>query len=161
VQVTATSPDAGADTPPSLTGTVSLTYGKTPIPTCQSLPLDGGAATCEFPAPGPAGTRQITATYSGDENYELSSGDTLLRVQAKTSMTASAPSPVARGATVTYKAEVSGLVLAGGASAQEQSAAVAFFVDGELVAGCGKRPVDNEGLAPARRRLRRSPVPTP
>jgi alpha-tubulin suppressor-like RCC1 family protein len=58
-------------TPSGATGTVTFSDGATPI--CSSVALSGGQATCSTSTL-TGGQHTITATYSGDDNYNGSSG---------------------------------------------------------------------------------------
>lgn len=65
----------GTGTP---TGTVSFADGHGAISGCEARPLSvssADVATCTTHHPGPGGTEQVTATYSGDANYASSSGE--------------------------------------------------------------------------------------
>jgi hypothetical protein len=66
----------GAGTP---TGNVTFVDSNGPIAGCESRPLSGGSpdtATCDTAHEHPAGSDEVTATYSGDANYAGSSGTT-------------------------------------------------------------------------------------
>jgi Bacterial Ig-like domain (group 3) len=66
----------GAGTP---TGTVTFVDSRGPIAGCADVPLNEGSpdtATCLTTHEGPAGGDEVTATYSGDSNYEGSAGST-------------------------------------------------------------------------------------
>jgi hypothetical protein len=66
----------GTGTP---TGTVSFVDSHGPISGCASRPLNEGSpdtATCTTTHEHPPGADEITATYSGDSNYDESSGTT-------------------------------------------------------------------------------------
>ena len=54
------------------TGSVEFLDGSTPIDSCASQPLSGGAASCTV-SYAAAGAHQITARYSGDGNFNGSS----------------------------------------------------------------------------------------
>jgi hypothetical protein len=58
-------------------GTVDFADGGTTIPTCTSLPLSGATATCAV-SYSTTGTHDITATYSGDVNYQASPASAVL-----------------------------------------------------------------------------------
>jgi uncharacterized repeat protein (TIGR01451 family) len=83
VQLTAslTAGAPGAGTPQ---GTVSFLDGASPIAGCQNLNLNSfGSVTCTTTAPLPAGVRNITANYSGNANFNPSSGTTTQTVNKK------------------------------------------------------------------------------
>lgn len=69
-------------TPPGIgipTGTVSFADSHGPIAGCTDEPLNDGSpdtATCVTAHEAPAGSDEVTATYSGDSNYTTSSGST-------------------------------------------------------------------------------------
>jgi uncharacterized repeat protein (TIGR03803 family) len=90
----------------ALTGSVAFSTGGTPL---GSVPLANGSATLSVAAQGiPAGTYPITATYSGDTNYLISSVTTDIVVQGYvTSATlAATPNPVRQGQSVTLSSAV-------------------------------------------------------
>jgi hypothetical protein len=83
VQLTAslTAVAPGSGTPQ---GTVSFLDGASPIAGCQNLNLNSfGSVTCTTTAPLPAGVRNITANYSGNANFNASSGTTTQTVNKK------------------------------------------------------------------------------
>ncbi len=83
VQLTAslTAVAPGAGTPQ---GTVSFLDGASPIAGCQNLNLNSfGSVTCTTTSPLPAGVRNITANYSGNANFNPSSGSTTQTVNKK------------------------------------------------------------------------------
>jgi hypothetical protein len=98
----------------SPTGTVSFTADGMPIPNCTGLPLmslkngtgkrngrggkgqpqgNGSAATCDAPMGLPVGQHTIQATYSGDSNYQSSSGALPYQVNMATTTTTATPTP--------------------------------------------------------------------
>jgi hypothetical protein len=131
--------------PPAPTGTVSLSVSGTPIAECQELELVGGTASCHGPSGSVGYHRTVSAHYSGDDNYEPSSGVDDYWVIAPATVEASVtPNPVLRRDAITYKATVSGILLGGAIGpAAPDYGTVAYYVDGELVPGCAARPVDH------------------
>jgi hypothetical protein len=69
------------------TGSIEFLDGSTPIDSCASQPLSGGAASCTV-SYGAAGAHQITARYFGDANFIGSSSPTsqVSAVQAPTTV---------------------------------------------------------------------------
>jgi hypothetical protein len=68
----AVGPPASRPGPVQPTGSVEFLDGSTPIDSCGSQPLSGGAASCTV-SYAAAGTHQIIARYSGDANFSGSS----------------------------------------------------------------------------------------
>jgi large repetitive protein len=105
---TVTPADSGAIIP---TGTVAFTYvlnGGTPVILCGTAPLSNlGIASCTAPLPA-HGAYTITATYSGDANFKLSSGTTTQSVVGSATTTAlvAAPSPSSVNQPVLFTATV-------------------------------------------------------
>jgi uncharacterized repeat protein (TIGR03803 family) len=89
-----------------LTGSVSFSSGSTPL---GSLPLTNGSAVLNVAATGiAAGTYPITATYSGDANYQSSSATANVIVQGYATSTALGTSvtSLAQGQSITLTANV-------------------------------------------------------
>src|SRR5208282_1064169 len=125
IMFTATVTGANGGNP---TGTVSFTSDGTPIPNCTGLPLMSmkngagkqnsskkgspqSAATCDVPTGLPVGQHTIVATYSGDTNYQGSSGNLPYQVNmAITTMvvTAVPPSPSSYNEDIMFTATVTG-----------------------------------------------------
>lgn len=83
----AVAPPAPRPGPVQPTGSVEFLDGSTPIGSCTSQPLSGGAASCTVSYPA-AGAHQISARYSGDGNFTGSSSpvDQVSAVPAPTSV---------------------------------------------------------------------------
>ena len=77
--------------------------------------------------------------------HAVSNGFDYLQVIAPATVTPSVtPNPVLRLAPITYKATVAGISLGGAiVPAIASYGTMAFYVDGELVAGCTAQPVDH------------------
>jgi hypothetical protein len=143
------SPDAESPAPP-ITGTVSFSVEGTPLAGCQDVPVVDAKASCQDVAPAQQTYREITATYSGDENYVASKAAKLYQfvfepasVQALVS-----PNPVERSANIGYGAEIANVQLESvGTAETDNYGTAAFFVDGQPVAGCATQPVNRDGLA--------------
>jgi hypothetical protein len=100
----AVTPQSGSGTP---TGTVTVKNGSTVIGSIQ-LANSGGTLT---PAPLPAGSLSISASYSGDANFASSTASTLTQTVnvATTSTTlTSTPNPASLNQNVTFTATVVG-----------------------------------------------------
>ncbi len=91
------------------TGTVSFTDNSIAIPNCTAVPLQNGIANCTTTSLA-VGQHSITATYSGDSNFNSSNGSIPYRVtQAPTTTSASStPNPSAIDQPVAIKAVVTG-----------------------------------------------------
>ncbi|HXZ98710.1 MAG TPA: Ig-like domain-containing protein [Candidatus Binatia bacterium] len=68
--------------PGDATGSVDFTTGGGEL--CTATNLDGGTATCTYTLGLPAGGYDITATYSGDQNYTSQTADGNLQVDQAT-----------------------------------------------------------------------------
>jgi hypothetical protein len=146
VEVISAPPNGGmGQSPPVPTGTVTLEVANVAIPGCVALPLVNGAATCQAPAGSTVAHRRVDADYSGDMVHAVSNGFDNLWVIAPATVTPSVtPNPVMRLAPITYKATVSGISLGGAiVPAMADFGTMAYYVDGELVAGCTAQPVDH------------------
>jgi hypothetical protein len=133
--VTAT---AGTGTP---TGTVTFYLnGTTPIG--GAVPVSGGIASTNTTAL-PQGSDSITASYSGDTNYNSSNSAPLTQVVKANTITAltSVPNPSVVGQSVTFNATVT---VAGGIGSSPTGGSVTFF-DGTTTLGTGT--LNGQGLA--------------
>jgi hypothetical protein len=114
VTFTAIVTSQGSGTP---TGTITFTYGRTTL--CNAVTLSGGTATCASAAL-PIGSDSVSATYSGDSNFNGSAASFNQAVsQSSTTVTLSSSvnpsgldSPVTFTATITpqYGGQTSGTV---------------------------------------------------
>jgi uncharacterized delta-60 repeat protein len=68
----------------SPTGTVAFNDGATPIAGCTAVALNGGAAVCTTSSLA-SGSHAITASYSGDANYNAATSGTLTQFVSSTS----------------------------------------------------------------------------
>jgi YVTN family beta-propeller protein len=130
--VSASAPGAGTPT-----GQVTFTDGSTTLGTAM---LDAsGTATVDTSTLG-VGTHNITASYSGDDNFAGSSGSLtqIVNKAATTTAVTSAANPSITGAPVTYTATV---------SPAPDSGTVAFTDGTTPVTGCAAQPVDSTGTA--------------
>jgi hypothetical protein len=128
----------------SPTGTVSFSDGGSPITACTSQPLAAGTATCVMPFE-IAATHELTATYSGDADFTVSTSNELAQVvnAASTSVTTtSSANPSVTGQTITYTATVSRSEPAFGSP----GGSVAFTDNSTLIPGCEAVTV-NAGVA--------------
>jgi hypothetical protein len=141
VTLTATvSGPTGAGTP---TGTVTFTTisGGTTITLGSDIELTGGVATVNTSAL-PTGSDTITASYSGDATYAVSSGSTPETVQQSgtiTTLTSSA-NPALTGQYVTFTATVAASSPGSGAPA----GSVNFYDNGSLL---GPGTLNSSGVA--------------
>src|SRR5580704_11883182 len=100
--VTVASVPAGGSAP---TGQVTLTSGST---TLAQLTLSNGTASYS-PSALPSGSNAIVASYSGDNSYSSSQGNTTAVVQSPTLTSLSSSSnPATQGQSVTFTATVTG-----------------------------------------------------
>ncbi|MBX5445539.1 Ig-like domain repeat protein [Sphaerobacter sp.] len=121
-------------------GTVTFTDGNTIIPGCDALALaTDGTATCTT-AGLSLGEHSITASYSGHDFYDGSSGTVTQRVdKIATSLgLAAQPSPSVWGQKVTFTATLS-TTLPG---ATAPSGTIGFTAGGASIPGCESRPLD-------------------
>jgi uncharacterized repeat protein (TIGR03803 family) len=90
----------------ALTGSVTFTYGSQ---TLGTVPLTNGSASLSLPATDlPMGTDVVTATYSGDTNYQGSSGTTsVVDEAAATTLALTSNSPVLPSGVVMLTATLS------------------------------------------------------
>ncbi|MDA0185250.1 Ig-like domain repeat protein [Solirubrobacter phytolaccae] len=147
-EVELSAPDAPSSAP-AIAGTVSLTIDGDPLAGCQDLPVVQDKASCQAQAPAGFTYREITATYSGDENYVASKAAKLYQyvIEPAKIKPEATPNPVARSAKITYNAEIANVLLASvGPAGGYDTGTAAFFVDGQPVAGCATQPVTEEGL---------------
>ena len=125
-------------------GTVTFTDGNTIIPGCDALALaTDGTATCTTAGLG-LGEHSITASYSGHDFYDGSSGTVTQTVnKIATSLgLAAQPSPSVWGQEVTVTATLSASMT--GTTAP--SGTVGFSADGTAIPGCESRPLDPTAL---------------
>jgi Bacterial Ig-like domain (group 3) len=122
--------------PASATGSVEFKQAGVAIAGCSARPVSSGTATCAVTGLG-AGGHWVTAVYSGDGNYAVStfSGFTQT-VNRKVSSTtvSSSLNPSMVGEAVTYTATVSSAAATG---------TVAFAEAGKPIAGCTAQPVSS------------------
>jgi hypothetical protein len=131
----------GSGTP---TGTVNITGNGTPASVCVGLVLDGtGAASCTTSAL-QANTTTLTATYSGDGTYAVSTGTASITVNALSpSINPPVPSPASPqpvNTPVTFTAALGRFDVNFNPTAP--GGTVAFRVDGTLITGCTAVPVN-------------------
>jgi large repetitive protein len=91
------------------TGTVEFRDGGTTITGCTTQAVSSGGATCTVVGYTGAGSRTITALYSGDVNYTGSTSTALTQNISKTATTISVSSginPATAGQAVTYTAQL-------------------------------------------------------
>ena len=148
--VTFTATLAGVSfTPVTPGGTVQFSAGVTPITGCTAVSVDASqVATCTT-ASLPLAVNSITATYTGDINFNAATSAVLTYTITKPSPTISltpAPSPASPSpvnTAVTFRATLAGVsftpVAPGGT--------VAFFVGGTPIAGCTAAAVNASQLA--------------
>jgi hypothetical protein len=99
----------GTGTP---TGTVSFSDNAGPIPGCGAQTLGLGSpdtATCTTTHERPAGTDEITATYSGDANYASSTGTTSESVDEAPAITSASAATFTKGTEGSFSVTASGL----------------------------------------------------
>ena len=124
--------------PSGATGTVDFvdTFNGPPTTLCAGVPLDmNGTAMCTTPALAVGTHDQLVANYSGDSQFDGSSGiDTPPQVvnQASTSVgiVANPPSPSHLGQPVTFTATVTGQ------NGGSPTGTVSFLDDGNPIPGC-------------------------
>ena len=133
--VTPTSPGAG-----DLTGTVAFQADSVDISGCATVPIATGVATCSSPPTAGTGTRQLTATYSGDDNF-VASGTSVLqsldRADTAAVITSSDPHPNV-GAVIVYTATFSPV---SPATATPDGGLVIFEADTTPIDGCDSVPL--------------------
>jgi hypothetical protein len=115
------------------TGTVSFTSNGGAISGCSSVALSGGTATCTTTTLA-VGTDSIAAAYSGDSNFNSSSGsltETVNKGSSTTSLTSSA-NPSTTGQSVTFTATVAAVAPATGTP----TGSVSFTSNGSAITGC-------------------------
>jgi hypothetical protein len=98
----------GTGTP---TGTVSFSDSNGRISGCTGLPLNEGTpdtATCATQHEPPAGTDEVTATYSGDSNYAGSSGTTSETVDEAPAITSAESTTFTEGTEGSFPVTASG-----------------------------------------------------
>ena len=122
-------------------GTVGFTDGTLGITGCRAALVDAnGNATCQTTYSA-AGSHPITATYSGDADFQAAQSAPMTQTVAKAATTIALESsgdPSEAGAQVTYMATVSPTPAGG---------TVAFTDAGTAIPGCGAVPVDGAGTA--------------
>jgi CSLREA domain-containing protein len=129
--VAAVSPGAG-----TLTGTVEFLDGVNPITGCTGVALSSGQATCQTSALS-VGNHTITAQYSGDSNFNTSTGNmtgnpqVVNKADSSVGLTSS-QNPSTVGDQVTFTATVA--VTAPGAGSP--TGTVEFLDGGNPIAGC-------------------------
>jgi hypothetical protein len=104
-QVTYTATVSGTGATP--TGTVTFKDGATTI--CSAVTVTSGQAICNQTYTAPSSTHSITASYSGDSNYNPSTSSALTQTvnqAATTTALASSASPSVSGQSITYTATV-------------------------------------------------------
>jgi hypothetical protein len=129
--LSATAPGAGTPT-----GTVQFLDGATPITGCTSVAIAGGQAVCSSSALS-VGNHTITASYSGDGNFNTNTGSMTGNPQVvnKASTSAgvtSSQNPSVFGQQVTFTATIS--VTAPGAGTP--TGTFSFLDGGNPIAGC-------------------------
>jgi hypothetical protein len=133
--VTVTAPGSG-----SPTGTVSFASNGTTIPGCSARPVSSGTATCTTSFAS-ATTFSITATYSGDANFNTSTTSSALsqvvNKAGTTTTLASSANPSVVGQDVTYTATIHVTAPGGGSP----TGTVDFTDNGTTIAGCGSQAV--------------------
>ena len=122
----------GSGTP---TGTVIFKDGTSTISGCSSRTVSGGMATCATNAL-PVGSHSVTATYSGDTNFQSSASSALNQSvnRASTITTVSSDNnPSTFGQSVTFTATIDVIAPGGGTP----TGTVAFQDGGVTLASCG------------------------
>jgi hypothetical protein len=114
------------------TGTVTFTEGATTL--CLNVALSSGTATCT-PSARTLGSHDLTATYSGDDNYATSSGSLtqVVNQAATTTALASSPNPSVVGQAVTFTATVTATAPGSGTP----TGTVNFKDGATTITGCG------------------------
>lgn len=118
--------------PGDATGTVEFELNGVDITGCEYQPITAGVATCTVTDLA-AGNHDITAIYSGDDNYSSASSTpftqimTELQISLKTSV-----SPTAVNSPVTFEVQVTPMLL----GIVPMAGSVTFSVDGTPVADC-------------------------
>jgi hypothetical protein len=93
------------------TGTVSFSDSHGPIAGCTSEPLNEGStdtATCATTHEAPAGSDEVTATYSGDSNYAGSSGATSETIDEAPAITSEESSTFTEGTAGRFTVQATG-----------------------------------------------------
>jgi hypothetical protein len=132
-------------------GTVDVWDNGYAIAGCAALPVVDGVASCTVPASSDAGLHYIHPMYSGSSPYGPSSSMYFLKVsQVTTTVVTAAPKLADPGEAMTYKSvtmprpvEILLGSCAGGCGGPVPVELVDFSVDGEPIAACQDRPVDN------------------
>jgi len=121
----------------SATGSVTFTYGNTVVGTSTMV---GGIATFTT-AMLPSGVDRLTATYSGDTNFAVSTGTATETVNGSQTVTtlAIAPNPALVGQTVTLAATVTGVSFP-----QTPAGSVTFYAGTTALA---QVPLSSSGVA--------------
>jgi hypothetical protein len=116
-------------------GTVAFKDNGTVITGCDAKPLSGGQAACAASAL-TVGSHIITAEYSGNANYDPSTGtlspDQLVIAAGTTTSVTSSLNPSAIGQSVTFTATV---------SITPDGGTVAFKDNGTVISGCDAKPL--------------------
>lgn len=124
-------------------GTVAFSEAGSPIGGCGAQTVASGTATCQVTYGG-VGVHTVMATYSGDSNYQGSSGsfgEPVDRVLTSNTLTAS-PNPATVGEVVTYTAQVS--------PAPNGGTETFLYVINDAtswITGCGSPTVSADGTA--------------
>lgn len=128
-------------------GTVAFTDAGSPVGGCGAVPVAAdGTATCQvtYSSVAPGGSPySVTATYSGDSNFQGSSGsfnEPVDRVLTSNALTAS-PNPATVGQVVTYTARLSPAPNGGTES-------FLYLIDNafDWISGCGSPTVAADGM---------------
>ena len=118
-------------------GTVAFKANGTAITGCGAKPLTSGQATCATSAL-TVGSHVITAEYSGNANYDSSSGtlspDQQVNAAATTTVVTSSLNPSAYGQSVTFTATV---------SPTPDGGMVAFKDNGTAIPGCDAKSLSS------------------
>jgi Bacterial Ig-like domain (group 3) len=121
------------------TGTVEFKQAGVTITGCTTQPISAGSAKCTVANP-PSGWRTMTAIYSGDSDYAVSTSPGLRQTvnkKATTTALSSSPNPSLIGQAVTYTATVNSTAATG---------TVEFKQASVTINGCAAQPV-NSGVA--------------